>query len=79
MTTPRDLDGEVLVAESEFAKVSVWVDVTANGPRLAVRDVKTGAVAYFDALELESLVYTDHDQLAPLLDPGATRWPGPIS
>lgn len=63
---------------SEFATVDVSVDYAGNGPRLRIRDVRTGSSVLLDPLELESLVYVRHDGLAPFLDPGATRWTDPI-
>lgn len=60
---------------SEFGHISVGVDRSANGPRLLLTDVHTGKTAYFDPLELESLVWCDHQQLAEILDPARTRWP----
>ena len=40
---------------NEFARVEVELDETANGPRLRLRDLKTGRETFLDALELESL------------------------
>lgn len=64
---------EIIV--SEFGYVSVGVDRSANGPRLMLRDVRSGKTAYFDPLELESLVWCEHEQLSEILDPSRTRWP----
>ncbi len=47
---------------SEFAWVRVSVDRSARGPRLAVEDVESGTVAYFDALELSSLCHATDEQ-----------------
>lgn len=55
--------------KSEFAQVRVELDTTANGPRLMIRDMRTGMTNYFDPLELESLAWARHEDLAPLLDP----------
>lgn len=55
--------------KSEFAQVRVEVDLNANGPRLMVLDLRTGMTNYLDPLELESLAWARHEDLAPLLDP----------
>ncbi len=64
-----------VVVVSEFGHISIGVDKSANGPRLMLRDVRTGKTAYFDPLELESLVWCEHEQLSEILDPARTRWP----
>ena len=51
---------------SEFAHVRVEVDTTANGPRLMIQDIKTGATTYLDPLELEVEDY-------PIRIPSTTR------
>ena len=61
---------------NEFASVVVELDNRARGPRLLVRDVKTGRTRYFDPLELEALAWLSEEQMAPLMDPSATRWSG---
>jgi hypothetical protein len=62
------------VVDSEFASVSVAIDVDANGPRLRLEDTRTGRVRYLDALELETVVWLKDGNLAKLLDPGSDRW-----
>jgi hypothetical protein len=62
-----------LELRSEFAHVRVELDESANGPRLMIEDLKTGQRVYLDPLELESLAWADHAELAPLLNP-AVRW-----
>lgn len=62
------------VVASEFAEVSVTVDVEANGPRLRLEDLRTGRVRYLDALELETIVWLPDERLTALLDPSANRW-----
>lgn len=59
---------------NEFAEVTVSVDDVANSRRLRVEDRKTGTVRFFDALELETLVWLPPGNLARLLDPSADRW-----
>ena len=59
---------------SEFAAVSVRIDHAGNGPRLRLEDLSGGKVAYLDALELETLAWLPHEQLATLLDPSQHRW-----
>ena len=65
---------EANVVGSEFAEVSVTVDVTANGPRLRLEDLRTGRVRFLDALELETIVWLPDGHLQLLLDPSADRW-----
>ena len=62
------------VLESEFARIGIDIDRTGNGPRLKVQDLRTGRIGYLDPLELESLIWVRHEDLAPLLDPSLTRW-----
>ena len=65
-------DGFVL--QSEFARVLVKMDTSANGVRLMIQDLRTGKVGYLDPLELECLAWANHRDLAPLLHPSLTRW-----
>lgn len=62
------------VLVSEFAATEVYVDRCGNGDRLAVHDLRTGRIAFFDPLELETLVWLDDDDRERLMDPAATRW-----
>lgn len=62
------------VVGSEFAEVEVNVDTTANGPRLRLRDLRSGRVRFLDALELETIVWLVEGHLQRLLDPSADRW-----
>jgi hypothetical protein len=62
------------IVHSEFAEVAVRVDQTANGPRLRLEDLRGNKVRYFDALELETLVWLPEGHLNKLLDPSADRW-----
>lgn len=64
-----------LVVRNEFAVVAV--SVRGSGPGrtwLRVEDLRTRQAVELDALELESLAWARHRDLAPLLDPGRTRW-----
>ena len=63
-----------MILANEFAQVEVVLDETGNGPRLRVSDLKTGKVGYLDPLELESLAWATKYELAPLMDPAASRW-----
>lgn len=58
--------------DSEFADVAVWLDATANGPRLRLQDRRTGR--FLDALELETIIWLPEGHLTQLLDPSADRW-----
>lgn len=62
------------VVGNEFAEVEVEVDHTANGPRLRLRDLRSGRTRYVDALELETIVWLPDEHLQQLLDPSANRW-----
>jgi hypothetical protein len=62
------------VVASEFARVAVRLDETANGTRLRLEDLRTGRVRYLDALELETIVWLRDEQLNRLMDPSADRW-----
>jgi hypothetical protein len=54
---------------SEFAIAEVCLDEDANGPRLRVHDVGSGAEIFLDPLELVSLARSRHDKLQSLLMP----------
>ncbi|WP_067850679.1 hypothetical protein [Mycolicibacterium wolinskyi] len=76
-------DGDRIVLRSEFAYVQVRLRDPGGRPRLVVEDLRTGQAIELDAIELESLAWARHDDLAPLLDPSQTRWipddiPNPI-
>jgi len=61
------------VVESEFASVSVNLDLQGNSTRLRIEDLRTGRVRFLDALELETIVWLEDGHLTELLDP-ARRW-----
>jgi hypothetical protein len=69
-----DVPGVGPVVESEFASVSVNLDVEGHSVRLRVEDLRTGRVRHLDALELESLVWLEDGHLTQLLDPSHERW-----
>jgi hypothetical protein len=58
-----------LELRSEFAHVRVHVDRNANGDRLAVTDLRSGAEIFLDPLELERLTTARHRDLAGLMRP----------
>jgi hypothetical protein len=60
--------------KSEFARVRVELDTSGNGPRLLVQDLKTSKTLYLDPLELETLAWMRHEDLAQFLDPAHHRW-----
>lgn len=64
------------VVESEFASISVNLDLDGNAVRLRLEDLRTGQVRYLDALELETVIWLDEGHLTTLLDPSADRWRG---
>jgi hypothetical protein len=55
---------------SEFAAVEVERDDSGNGPRLMIRDMRSGQRVFLDPLELAALALARHEELAPFLDPG---------
>ncbi|MCD2190530.1 hypothetical protein [Actinomycetospora soli] len=67
------MDDDGLVA-SEFATVRVSLDTQGNSPRLRLEDLRSGAVRFLDALELESIVWAPEGFLRELLDPSRHRW-----
>ncbi|MDQ1530832.1 MAG: hypothetical protein QOE37_937 [Microbacteriaceae bacterium] len=79
-TSPPSTEALGVVA-SEFATVSVSVDTHGNSTRLRLEDLRSGAVRYVDALELESIVWAPDSWMRALLDPSQHRWrdadPGP--
>lgn len=54
---------------SEFASVEVERDDRGNGPRLMIRDARSGRCVFLDPLELAALAWARHEELAPFLDP----------
>lgn len=54
---------------SEFATVEVALDDSGNGPRLRIRDLRSGQSVALDPLELAALAWSRHDELRPFLDP----------
>jgi hypothetical protein len=54
---------------NEFASVRVRLDLTANGERLEVLDMRSGHAILLDPLELERLAWARHDQLAGVVAP----------
>ncbi len=59
----------VLRLSNEFAAVEIERDDSGNGPRLKIRDARSGRAVMLDPLELSALAAVRHDELAPLLDP----------
>ncbi|MBT9258441.1 MAG: hypothetical protein KM310_01590 [Clostridiales bacterium] len=43
--------------------MEAFLDLSANDPRLGIRDLETGMVRYFDALLLQSLVQVPDEYL----------------
>lgn len=67
-------DVHTFALSNEFADVLVRIDQQANGVRLAIVDKRTGMTAFLDPLVLESLAWTDYEDLYSFVDPAA-RWP----
>lgn len=74
MSLPEGLTAQRLVIRNEFATVAVSARSSTLGTRLRIEDLRTGQFVELDALELESLAWALHGDLAPLLDPSASRW-----
>lgn len=62
------------VVRNEFAVVAIELHGGPGRERLRIEDLRAHAVVELDALELESLAWATHGDLAALLDPGLTRW-----
>lgn len=60
---------------SEFAAVEVDRDYSGNGPRLMIRDVRSGKSVFLDPLELAALTGVRHEELLPFLDPSKLEPP----
>jgi hypothetical protein len=69
-------DPNRIVIRSEFACVSVRLRDPGGRPRLVIEDLRTRQTVELDAIELETLAWIQHKDLAPLLDPSNTRWVG---
>lgn len=54
---------------NEFASVEVCIDQEANDSRLCIKDLKTGATSFLDALELACLAERVHEMRGALVDP----------
>ncbi len=63
-----------LELSSEFAAVTIELDMRANGPRLRIENQHNRRVIYLDPLEVASLTWLTHDRLGPFLDPSQTGW-----
>jgi hypothetical protein len=67
-------DRQRLVVRSEFACVAVSLVDPGGRAQLQVEDLRTRQCIRLDAIELESLAWAYHRDLAPRLDPSASRW-----
>ncbi len=65
-----------IVVHNEFAIAAVELSGEPGRERLSIEDLRTGTCVELDALELESLAWVSHADLAQFLDPGRTRWVG---
>jgi hypothetical protein len=68
----RDPEGAIVLT-NEFASVQVSLDGDANGPRLLVRDIESGAQIYLDPLELASFCQATEEDRAGWLRVGPYR------
>ena len=60
---------ESFIIRNEFAAVEVTLDLEGNDARLKISDLRSGRVAFLDALELEGLSHSRHDDLGEIVDP----------
>ena len=58
-----------MTLNSEFASFEIDRDDSGNGPRLLIRDTRSGKTIFLDPLELASLAWIRHEELLPFLDP----------
>ena len=72
-------DAQPIVLASEFATIAISRDDSGNGPRLLIRDMRTGRVMLLDPLELAALTWVRHEELAPFLDPSRFTGPGGVN
>jgi hypothetical protein len=68
---PTQDDRVEIVVQNEFGGVILSKDTSANGDRLRVQGLTTGAVAFLDPLELESIAAVSHEVLATIVSPEA--------
>lgn len=61
--------GAPLRLASEFAAIEVARDNSGNGPRLMIRDTRSGRCVFLDPLELAALTSVRHEELTLFLDP----------
>jgi len=73
----NDASAPILRLASEFAAVEVGRDDRGNGPRLMIRDTRSGNCVFLDPLELAALATTRHEDLLPFLDPARFERRGP--
>jgi hypothetical protein len=58
---------------SEFASIRLSLDTAANGPRVLLEDLETGAQIHLDPLELASLCRADEEDRVRWLRVGVYR------
>ncbi|WP_394237230.1 hypothetical protein [Niallia oryzisoli] len=58
---------EKLTLQNEFATVQVYVEYSANGPRLCIADAIRESVVYLDPLQVECLTRMDLSDLEKYL------------
>jgi hypothetical protein len=66
--------GKHLQLRSEFGSVTVALDESGNGPRLEITNRNNGRRILLDPLELASLTWLTHADLALFLDPSNNGW-----
>lgn len=64
-----------LTVRNEFAAVQLRVCDSGDRARLRIEDLRTHQAVELDPVELETLAWSTHAELATLLDPSNSRWP----
>ena len=54
---------------NEFAAVRLAIDVQGSGARLKITDLSSGRTGFLDPLELQSLTWARHEDIAALVRP----------
>jgi len=65
--------GPSFTLTNEFASVRLSLDTQANGPRLRLEDLETGAQIHLDPLELASFCYAEEEDRIRWLRVGTYR------
>ena len=67
----EDTTSPSFIVRSEYGAVVISKDTTANGDRVRIEGLNTGAVLFLDPLELESIASVGPEVLALVVSPEA--------